>query len=33
MFYPLWRLFSLLLAYNLTLEGLKKLGIINEKSK
>jgi len=31
MFLPLWRLFSLLLVYYLTLEAMKKLGLIKSK--
>ncbi len=31
MFLPLWRLFMLLLAYYMMLEGLKKLGLVKSK--
>ena len=31
MFLPLWRLFVTLFVYYLTLEGLKKLGLVKSK--
>lgn len=31
MFLPLWRLFAVLFAYYLMLEGLKKLGLVKSK--